>query len=176
LRELSAKEIVSLDFDGYSIGGLALGEPKEDEYSMIEVAKSIIPEKKPVYLMGAGEPTELLEAVSRGCDIFDSRFPTQNARHGAIFTSEGRINIKGGGFKEDNEPIDKNCSCFVCKNYSRAYIRHLLLQEEGAGMRLATYHNLHYLQRLMESAKEAIKLGKFKEFLADFKRKQRIYK
>jgi len=176
LRELSAKEIVNLDFDGYSIGGLALGETKEEEYKMIEVTKSIIPEKKPVYLMGAGEPLELLEAISRGCDIFDSRFPTQNARRGAIFTSEGRINIKGGGFRDDNGPIDKNCSCFVCKNYSRAYIRHLLLQDEGAGFRLASYHNLHYLQRLMEDAKKAIKSGKFKEFIADFKKKQRIYK
>jgi len=176
LRERSAKEIVSLNFDGYSIGGLALGEPKSDEYKMIDVAKSIIPEKKPVYLMGAGDPLELLEAILRGCDIFDSRFPTQNARRGAIFTSEGRINLTGASFKEDNGPIDKNCSCFVCKNYSRAYIRHLLIQEEGAGLRLASYHNLHYLQRLMEESKKAIKSGKFREFLADFKRKQRIYK
>ena len=176
LREKSAREIVSIGFDGYSIGGLALGEPKKEEYKMIGVAKSIIPEKKPVYLMGAGDPLELLEAISRGCDIFDSRFPTQNARRGAIFTSKGRINIKGAGFKEDNGSIDDECSCFVCKNYSRAYIRHLLLQEEGAGMRLATYHNLHYIQRLMESAKEAIKSGKFKEFLLGFRKKQKIYR
>lgn len=176
LREKSAREIVSLGFDGYSIGGLALGEPKEEEYKMIEVAKSIIPEKKPVYLMGAGDPLELLEAISRGCDIFDSRFPTQNARRGAIFTSKGRINIKAAKYREDKGVIDDNCSCFVCKNYSRAYIRHLLLQEEGVGMRLASYHNLHYLQRLMEEAKEAIKSGKFKEFLVGFRKKQKIYK
>ncbi len=170
LRKLSAKDIVSLDFDGYSIGGLALGEPKEDEYKMIEVAKKTIPEEKPVYLMGAGDPLELLEAISRGCDIFDSRFPTQNARRGAIFTSEGRINLKGASYKEDKNPIDKNCDCFVCKKYSRAYIRHLLLQEEGAGLRLATYHNLHFLQRLMEDAKKAIRKGKFKDFLAKFRK------
>jgi len=174
LRKLSAKEIASVGFDGYSIGGLALGESKEDEYKMIEVAKSVIPEEKPVYLMGAGDPLELLEAISRGCDIFDSRFPTQNARRGAIFTSNGRINIKAAKYRDDNGSIDDNCSCFVCKNYSRAYIRHLLLQEEGAGMRLASYHNLHYLQRLMEEAKKAIKSGKFGKFLDDF-RKKRAY-
>ena len=137
---------------------------------MIAVAKSKIPEDKPVYLMGAGDPLELLEAISRGVDIFDSRFPTQNARRGAIFNSEGRINLKSARFKEDNSPIDKNCSCFVCKNYSRAYIRHLLIQEEGAGLRLASYHNLHYLQRLMDDAKIAIKSGKFEKFLVDFKK------
>ena len=170
LRKISAKDLVSLDFDGYSIGGLALGESNEEEYKMIAVAKSKIPEDKPVYLMGAGDPLELLEAISRGVDIFDSRFPTQNARRGAIFNSEGRINLKSARFKEDNSPIDKNCSCFVCKNYSRAYIRHLLIQEEGAGLRLASYHNLHYLQRLMDDAKIAIKSGKFEKFLADFKK------
>lgn len=170
LRKISAKELVALDFDGYSIGGLALGESKEEEYRMIEVAKSLIPEEKPVYLMGAGDPLELLEAISRGCDIFDSRFPTQNARRGAIFSSTGRINIKSARFKEDENPLDKNCKCFVCKNYSRAYIRHLLVQEEGAGLRLASYHNLHYLQRLMDDVKSAIKSGKFLRFLEDFKK------
>jgi len=174
LRALSARDLVSLDFDGYSIGGLALGEQKEEEYRMIDVAKKIIPEEKPVYLMGAGDPLELLEAISRGVDIFDSRFPTQNARRGAIFTSKGRINLKAAKYKEDKNPIDKNCECFVCKDYSRAYLRHLLLQEEGAGLRLASYHNLHYLQRLIESAKCAIREGKFKGFLEDFKKAQRL--
>jgi len=172
LRRISAKDLVALNFDGYSIGGLALGESKEEEYKMIEVVKSIVPEEKPVYLMGAGDPLELLEAISRGVDIFDSRFPTQNARRGAIFTSEGRINLKGARYKEDEMPIDKNCSCFVCKQYSRAYIRHLLIQEEGAGLRLASYHNLHYLQRLMEDARAAIKLGKFEMFMRAFKKSQ----
>jgi queuine tRNA-ribosyltransferase len=174
LREKSAKELVAFDFDGYSIGGLALGEPKEEEYKMIEIAKKFIPEEKPVYLMGAGDPLELLEAVSRGVDIFDSRFPTQNARRGAIFTSEGRINLKGASYREDKTPLDKNCSCFVCKNYSRAYIRHLLIQEEGAGLRLASYHNLHYLQRLLEDARTAIKKGKFAEFVKKYKKTQHL--
>jgi queuine tRNA-ribosyltransferase len=171
LRKISARDIVAVGFDGYSIGGLALGEPKEDEYKMIEVAKSIIPEEKPVYLMGAGEPLEVLEAISRGCDIFDSRFPTQNARRGGIFTSEGRINLKNASFKTDKNPIDKNCNCFVCKRYSRAYIRHLLLEEEGAGLRLASYHNLHFLQSLVREARKAIKKGKFKEFLREFEKR-----
>jgi queuine tRNA-ribosyltransferase len=171
LRRLSARDMVSLNFDGYSIGGLALGEPKKDEYKMIEAAKKIIPEEKPVYLMGAGEPLEVLEAIGRGCDIFDSRFPTQNARRGGIFTSEGRINIKNAGFKTDKNPIDKNCSCFVCKRYSRAYIRHLLLEEEGAGLRLASYHNLHFMQNLIKKAREAIKKGKFSAFLKDFEKR-----
>jgi len=173
LRRISAKDIVELDFDGYSIGGLALGEPKEDEYRMIEICKEFIPEDKPVYLMGAGEPLELLEAISRGVDIFDSRFPTQNARRGAIFTSEGRINLKAGKYREDDKPLDMNCDCFVCKNYTRAYIRHLLLSEEGVGLRLSSYHNLHFLQRLMEGARRAIMDGKFSEFVEDFKNKQK---
>lgn len=170
LREVSAKGLVDIDFDGYSIGGLALGEPKEDEYKMIEAAKKLIPEDKPVYLMGAGDPLELLEAISRGVDIFDSRFPTQNARRGAIFTSTGRINLKGAAYRDDKGQLDKNCKCFVCKNYSRAYIRHLLIQEEGAGFRLATYHNLHYLQRLLEDARKAIEKGNFLKFLDDYRK------
>lgn len=165
LRRISAKELVGMNFDGYSIGGLALGETKEEEYKMIEVCKKFIPEDKPVYLMGAGDPLELLEAVSRGADIFDSRFPTQNARRGGIFTSKGRINLTSAKFKEDEGPIDSNCGCFVCKNYSRAYVRHLLLQEEGAGLRLASYHNLNFLQRLMEEAKKEIKAGTFSDFV-----------
>jgi len=170
LREKSAKEIVENDFDGYSIGGLALGEPKEDEYKMIEISKKIIPEEKPVYLMGAGEPLELLEAISRGVDIFDSRFPTQNARRGSLFTSKGRINIRNVQFKTDKNPIDKKCDCFVCKKYSKAYIRHLLFHEEGVGLRLASYHNLYFIHKLLENARKAIKKGKFEEFLQDFKK------
>ena len=105
--------------------------------------------------------------------MFDSRFPTQNARRGAIFTSTGRINLKGGSFREDKGPLDGNCDCFVCKNYSRAYLRHLIMQEEGAGFRLVSYHNLHFLQRLMEFAKEAIRKGKLPEFIKEFKKRQK---
>lgn len=170
LRERSAKELLSLDFPGYSIGGLALGETKEQEYEMIDIVKSILPEDKPVYLMGAGDALEILEAISRGIDIFDSRFPTQNARRGSLFTKKGRITITNSKYKEDSSPIDKNCKCFVCQNHSKAYIRHLLIQEEGLGLRLASYHNLFFLQELIRDAKKAIRENKFRSFLESFKK------
>ncbi len=164
LRKKSADELIKLDFDGYSIGGLALGETTEQEMKAIETQKEIIPEDKPVYLMGAGNPPELLEAISRGVDMFDSRFPTKNARHGYLFTSRGVLRLLNKKHEASSEPIDKNCDCFVCKNYTRAYIRYQLKMEEGVGYRLATYHNLYYLQRLMEQARCEIRRGKFKEF------------
>ncbi|MDO8516929.1 MAG: tRNA guanosine(34) transglycosylase Tgt [Nanoarchaeota archaeon] len=164
LRKTSATEMSQIDFDGFSIGGLALGEEKKDEYKMIEIQKQILPENKPCYLMGAGNPIELLEAISRGIDMFDSRFPTQNARRGTIFTSKGKLKILRKEYKTDKNPLDKGCKCFVCKNHSRAYIRHLLLREEATGMRLATFHNLYFLQNLMEKSRAEIKKGKFLEF------------
>lgn len=164
LREKSAKELAKLDFDGYSIGGLGLGEPKSEQYKMIELQKSIIPENKPVYLMGIGTPPEILEAVSRGVDMFDSRFPTQNARRGTLFTSMGKLRILNAKYKDSKEPIDKKCRCFVCRNYSRAFIRHQLIEETGAGRRLATFHNLYYLQNLLEEARSSIKSKKFSSF------------
>lgn len=164
LRERCAKALIKMDFDGYSIGGLALGEPKQDEYNIVRFTKSLIPEEKPVYLMGAGDPIEILEAISRGIDMFDSRFPAQNARHGAIFTSEGKLRLFNSRYKDDQKPLDESCDCFVCKNYSRAYIRYQLKNQESTGMRLATYHNLYYLTKMMEDAKQAIKKGKFSQF------------
>ncbi len=164
LRKKSAEQLSKIDFDGYSIGGLALGETIEQEMSMVEIQKAIIPENKPCYLMGAGNPVELLEAISRGVDMFDSRFPTQNARHGTILTSEGKLRIFRKEYSKDTRPLDKNCDCFVCKNYTRAYIKYQLTQEEAVGYRLATFHNLYYLMRLMEQARKAIKAGKFLEF------------
>lgn len=166
LRALSATEIAKIDFDGYALGGLALGEPKEDEYKMIEVVKKILPENKPLYLMGAGDPIELLESISRGVDIFDSRFPTKNARHGTIFTWKGRMLVKNAEFRTSTDPLDKDCDCFVCKTYTRAYIRHLLIEEEGVGYRFASYHNLYFLQRLLEKARAEIKKGTFMQFKA----------
>jgi len=160
LRRQSAKELKELDFDGYALGGLALGEDKQDEFRMIELQKRIMPEEKICYLMGVGDPLELLEAVSRGVDCFDSRFPTQNARRGTIFTSEGKLRLLSRPYEKDGKPLDTKCNCFVCRNYSRAYIRYQLLQQEGVGFRLASYHNLYYLQMLMEKAQEMIKRGK----------------
>jgi len=170
LRKLSAAQISSIDFDGLAIGGLALGEKKQDEYKMIDVAKSVYPEDKPCYLMGAGDPIELLEAISRGCDMFDSRFPTQNARRGTLFTSKGRLRIFNAKYKKDSKPIDKTCKCYACKNFSRGYIRTLLLDEEPIGRRLASIHNIYFLTNLMEQAKTAIRKQKFKEFLNKMKK------
>lgn len=163
LREKSAKELKEIDFDGYSIGGLALGETIEQEMKMVKIHKEIIGEDKPCYLMGAGNPVELLEAISLGVDMFDSRFPTQNARHGTILTSNGKLRVSRKKYEFDKKPLDENCDCFVCKTYSRSYIRYQLQQEEAVGLRLATFHNLYYLQNLMKRSREAIKNGKFKE-------------
>ncbi len=175
LRSLSSKQISKIDFDGYAIGGLALGEPKKDEYKMVKTAKSIFPENKPIYLMGAGNPLELLETISLGVDIFDSRFPTQSARRGTLFTSKGRISISNSKYKFDKSPLDHQCSCFVCKNYSKSYIRYLLSQDEGTGFRLASYHNLFFIQNLINKAREAIKSNSFKSFLESFKKNYKDY-
>ncbi len=165
LRKRSCEEIKKINFDGYSIGGLALGETFRQEMKMIEISNKILPENKPRYLMGAGNPVELLEAISRGVDMFDSRFPTQNARRGTLFTSRGKLRIFQEKYQLDKSPIDKDCECWVCKNYTRAYLRYQLHQEEAVGMRLATFHNLYYLMHLMEQAREAIKKGKFRDFM-----------
>ncbi len=164
LRKKCAQELVKLNFDGYSIGGLALGEPKKEEYKIVKFTKKFIPENKPVYLMGVGSPNEIVEAISNGVDMFDSRFPMQNARHGTIFTSEGKLKIKQLKYSSDKKPLDHECDCMVCKNYSRAYIRYQLKNQETVGKRLTSYHNIYYLTKLMENAKKAIKTGKFNEF------------
>lgn len=170
LRKKSAEEIAKINFDGYALGGLALGEPKEDEYEMIKIVKSIIPEEKPVYLMGAGDPLELIEAIALGCDIFDSRFPTKNARHGTLFTWQGKISIENSKYKTDFSPIDKECSCLACKNYTKAYIHNLLWHNEGTGLRLASIHNLFFLNDLMKKSRLAIKNGNFQEILEKIKK------
>jgi queuine tRNA-ribosyltransferase len=164
LREKSTKEIFKIGFDGYSIGGLALGEPKKEEYKMIEIVKKILPEDKIVYLMGAGHPVEILEAISRGVDMFDSRFPTQNARRGTILTFSGKLKIFNKKYAFDKKPLDPRCECFACKNYSRAYLRYQLIQGEGVGFRLASYHNVYFITKLIEKAREAIKRGNFAAF------------
>ncbi|MEM2956442.1 MAG: tRNA guanosine(34) transglycosylase Tgt [Candidatus Pacearchaeota archaeon] len=164
LRKKCCEQLLKLNFDGYAIGGLALGETKEQEYNAIETHKSVIPEDKICYLMGAGHPLEILEAISRGVDMFDSKFLTQNARRGTIFTSQGKINLFNSKYAKDSNPLDKNCKCFVCNNYSKAYIRYGLKMEEGNARRLASYHNIYYITNLIENAKKAIKKGNFLEF------------
>lgn len=170
LRKKCCKEMKKIDFDGFSIGGLALGESIKEEMKMLDVSNKILPENKPRYLMGAGNPIELLEAISRGVDMFDSRFPTQNARRATLFTTKGKLRLDRKEHELDTRPIDENCNCFVCKNYTRAYIRYQLKQEEAVGMRLASFHNLHYLTKLMEQSRKAIKAGKFKEFMNKIKK------
>ena len=129
MRKKSCQALKELDFDGYSIGGLALGETIDQEMKMVDVSVKILPENKPRYLMGAGNPMELLEAISRGVDMFDSRFPTQNARRGTIFTSNGKLRIMRKQYEFDDKPLDENCDCFVCKHYSRSYLRYQLHQD-----------------------------------------------
>ncbi len=171
LRKKSAKELIKLDFDGYSIGGFGLGETIDEEFKIVKQMKELIPENKPVYLMGIGNPVEILKGISMGVDIFDSRMPTQNARRGMLFTSEGKLRILREACKFDKAPIDKNCKCFVCKNYSRAFIRYQLIHDEFTGKKLATYHNIYYLTKLIETAKKKIKEGTFSEFMKEVEEK-----
>lgn len=173
LREKSAKFISALDFDGYAFGGLAIGEPEKETYKMINAQIRYFPENKPRYLMGVGSPRQLINAVEAGADCFDSTFPTQNARHNTLFTSAGKMIIKNARYKNDLKPIDRNCGCYVCRNYTRAHIRHLMKMGEANGLRYCTYHNIYFINNLMKQIREAIKekrFGKFrKEFLKKFK-------
>jgi queuine tRNA-ribosyltransferase len=173
LRKKSAEDLIKLNFDGYSIGGFGLGESREEEFKIIELMEKLIPEEKPIYLMGIGAPLEILKAISLGVDIFDSRMPTQNARRGMLFTSEGKLRILKKEYEFSKEPLDKNCKCFVCKNYSRAFIRYQLINDEAAGKKLATFHNIYFLQKLIETAREKIREDKFKEFLEECEEKWR---
>ncbi len=170
LREISANQLLKLNFDGYAIGGLGLGETEKEEFSVVKQLKKLIPENKPVYMMGIGNPVEILKCVAEGVDIFDSRMPTQNARRGTLFTSKGKLKIFRSEYKFDKTPIDKECGCFVCKNYSRSFIRYQLNHDETTGKKLATYHNLYFLQDLIKKAKEKIREGKLREFLKGVER------
>lgn len=170
LRARSAREVAALDFPGYGIGGLSVGEPKDVMYAMLEEVIPHLPPAKPRYLMGVGSPDCLLEAVARGIDMFDSVLPTRIARHGTVFTRRGRLVIRNATYARDWQPLDPACSCYTCRNYSRAYVHHLLKAEEVLGLRLTTIHNLHFILSLMEEMRAAIRGGRFtalkEEFLA----------
>jgi len=168
LRKRCAEELVELDFDGYALGGLGVGEPPSLRKELIEFSTDYLPSGKPRYLMGIGTPGELLDNVSLGIDIFDCALPTRIARNGGIFTRKGQISLRNAGYKEDSNPLDVECDCYTCRNYSRAYLRHLLWAREILGMRLTSYHNVYFLARLMEKAGEAIKKNRFAEFKDDF--------
>ena len=171
LREWHAKKTVEMDFLGYSIGGTSVGESKETMYKMIDYSIKHLPEDKPRYLMGVGSADAILEGVLRGVDMFDCVLPTRIARNGALMTSTGRVNIKNAKYKEDFTPIDAECDCYACKNYTKAYVRHLLRVNEGFGMRLASIHNLRFLIKLMEDTREAIKEDRFLDFKEDYFKK-----
>ena len=168
LREMSALETVKMDFDGYSIGGTSVGEDKDTMYKMIDWAIKYLPVDKPRYLMGVGDPLDLFEGVERGVDMFDCVLPTRIARHANAFTNGGKINLRNLKFKEDFSPIDEKCDCYTCKNYSKAYIRHLFVAGEGLGGRLLSIHNIRFLIRIMENIRQAIKEDKFKEYKNEF--------
>ena len=171
LREYSAKETVKIGFDGYSIGGTSVGEGKDVMYKMIEDGIRYLPEDKPRYLMGVGEPFDILEGVERGIDMFDCVLPTRIARHGNAFTRDGKMNIKNAKYKEDFTPIESDCDCYACKNYTRAYIRHLITSNETFGARLLSIHNIRFLIKLTEEIREAIKNDNFLEYKENFKRR-----
>lgn len=163
LREKSAKEISILGFDGFAIGGLAVGEPKEKMFEMINTATKILPKEKPRYVMGLGSPKDIIKAVIKGVDIFDSVFPTRLARHGKLMTRNGYVNIENSKYKKDTKPIEKKCKCRVCKNYSLSYLHHLFKVKEPLSQMLATEHNLFFMNNLMKDIREAIKKNKLKE-------------
>ena len=171
LRIMSAKETVKMNFDGYSIGGTSVGEGKDVMYKMIDDAILYLPEDKPRYLMGVGDPIDILEGVIRGVDMFDCVLPTRLARHGNAFTRSGKINIKNLKFKEDFTPIEDGCDCYACKHYTKAYIRHLLTAQETFGARLLSIHNIRFLIKLTEEIREAIKNDNLLEYKEEFIRK-----
>ena len=169
LRVEHMKQIAELDLDGYAIGGLAVGEATEDMYRIIDVVEPYMPEDKPRYLMGVGTPCNILEAVHRGIDFFDCVMPSRNARHGNLFTWNGKMNIMNEKYIKDSRPIDENCSCPACRDYSRAYIRHLLKAKEALGMRLCVLHNLYFYNELMEKIREAMDKDYFESFYQKYR-------
>ncbi len=164
LRKMCAEELSKMDFPGYSIGGTSIGEPKDVCLKMVDYAVKYLPENKPRYLMGVGSIDYLLEGIARGADMFDCVLPTRLARHGALMTSKGRVNIRDSKYKEDFSPLDDECDCITCKNYTKAYLRHLYVCDETFGKRLLSIHNIRFLIRLMEQARQAIKEDRYGDF------------
>ena len=169
LRIEHMKQIAELDLDGYAIGGLAVGEETEDMYRIIDTVEPYMPKEKPRYLMGVGTPCNILEAVHRGVDFFDCVMPSRNARHGNLFTWNGKMNIMNEKYIADSRPIDENCGCPACRDYSRAYIRHLLKAKEALGMRLCVLHNLYFYNDLMEKIREAMDKDYFESFYQKYR-------
>ena len=169
LRVEHMKMIADLDLDGYAIGGLAVGEETEEMYRIIDVVEPHMPEDKPRYLMGVGTPCNILEAVHRGVDFFDCVMPSRNARHGSLFTWQGKITLMNAKYARDDRPISEGCQCPTCKNYSRAYVRHLLKAKESLGMRLAVTHNLYFYNELTQKIRDALDGGYFESFYQKYR-------
>lgn len=168
LREQSAKEITAIDLPGYAIGGLSVGEPKDMMYEVLDYTVPLLPEDKPRYLMGVGSPDDLLEGVLRGIDMFDCVLPTRIARNGTAMTSQGKVVVRNASYAEDFTSLDPECDCYTCKNYTKAYLRHLIKCNEILGARLLTIHNLRFLLKMMENVREAIKEDRLLDYKKDF--------
>lgn len=168
LRDVSLKGLTDIDFDGYAIGGLSVGEPKDEMIKVLDYLPAMMPEDRPRYLMGVGKPEDLVEGVRRGVDMFDCVMPTRNARNGHLFTTDGVVKIRNAVHRHDTAPLDKECDCYTCQNFSRSYLHHLDKCKEMLGAQLNTIHNLRYYQRLMASLRAAIEQGKLDDFVSDF--------
>jgi len=170
LRLESLQGLTDIGFDGYAIGGLSVGEPKEDRHRVLDALLPRMPQEHPRYLMGVGTPEDIVEAVTRGVDLFDCVLPTRNARNGHLFTRFGTPRIRNSRHRDDTRPLDEHCACYTCRNYSRAYLRHLDQCGEILGSRLNTIHNLHYYQELMRGLRDAIAEQRLPAFVAEFRR------
>jgi queuine tRNA-ribosyltransferase len=168
LRQFSAAFLTALDFPGYAIGGLSVGESKDITLSLVESTAALLPEHKPRYLMGVGAPEDIIESVARGVDIFDCALPTRVARNGALFTRQGRVNIRRALYAKMDRPLDPSCDCFTCRTFSAAYLNHLFRSEELLGLRLASIHNLRFIANLMHEIRGSILAGSFEDFRRDF--------
>jgi len=168
LRAQSVEALAKMDFDGYAIGGLAVGEPKEKMFDMISYVSPMLPQDRPHYLMGVGKPEDIVQAIERGIDMFDCVLPTRNARNGTLYTWQGRVVLKQSQYRMDFTPPDENCNCYTCRNFSRAYLRHLYMNGEMTGLRLNTLHNIHFFLELTAKARTAIREGNFNEWKKRF--------
>ena len=174
LRKQSAEEIVNIGFDGYAIGGVSVGEENNLMYKIVDATTPNLPEDKPRYLMGVGTPEDIVESVAMGIDMFDCVIPTRNARNGMLFTTDGKLVIKNSQFTDDPRPIDESCGCYTCKNYSRAYLRHIYMANEILASMLNTIHNLYYYINLMKEIRQAIAGGRYEQFRKEFYKKQEV--
>jgi len=169
LREISSSQITSMDFEGYAIGGLSIGEPREIMYKVLEDSIHLLPEEKPRYFMGLGSPLDIVRGVMMGIDIFDSVFPTRNARHGIAFTSEGAIDIRKSKYRDQIIPLDRDCDCHACRYYTRAYIHHLMKENELLGLYLLSLHNIRFMMKFMDSLRDSIDKNRIEDFYQETK-------